>query len=299
LKLPRLLLIFILLVLPLTALAQEDTDLSEEEIELLDRMLAGFEYRDEVSSYAFTEVNEVSLSLAISSEGDTGNFDQFYLLERDGYLIRDETDGFDEYFALGLSGEDTDRGEYDLSADAYFVDKVLYLETPDELFVIEDPDALPDEFTNASLGGLFDEEPSLLQNRELMLSVLESVIEEEVELDGETISALTFTVAEDRVADFIWEFFNTDTNAGNPTVLALRDFGEGMVTIETWLDENDHLRQIFFNWEIKATDVDLGEVSEQFQGNTLDTISISQSARVELGDYEEGFEPVEAPSEPL
>lgn len=298
-KLTRLLFIIALLLVPLTAQAQEETELSEEEIELLDRMISGFDYRDEVSSYAFVEMNEVTLSLQLSSEGSTGGFDQFYTLERDGYLLRDPIGNIKEFFTIDLSGEDDERGEYTEVGVATFVGEVIYLQTPDELYTIEEADDIPDEFTNASLGGLLDDEPTLLKNRELLLTVMGSVTEEQVEVEGETLSLLTFEVAEDRVADFIWEFFNSPQNAGNPTILALRDFGEGTVVIEVWIDDDNHLRRIEFNWDIAATDVDLGDISELYDGNILDSVSITQSAVVELGSYEAEFDPIEIPSEPL
>lgn len=298
-KLTRIVFIITLLVLPLTALAQEETNLSEDEVELLDRMLAGFEYRDEVSSYAFTEMNEVTLNLELSSNGDSGGFSQEYVLEREGYLLRDPLDNIREFFRIDLSGEDDERGAYELTADATFVGDILYLKTPDQFYTIESRDDIPADFSNASLGGLFDDEPGVIQNRELLLSVMESATEEEVDVSGERMSRLTFTVAEDRVAAFIWELFNTDRNAGNPTIIALREFGEGSVVLEVLLDEEDHLRRIEFNWDIEAVEVDLGEISEQYAGNTLDTISVTQSATVELGEYEAEFDPIEAPTEPF
>ncbi|MCI0711559.1 MAG: hypothetical protein L0154_15495 [Chloroflexi bacterium] len=298
-KLIRLLFIIVLLLMPLTTFAQDETDLSEAEIALLDRMLAGFEYRDSVSSYAFNEMNEVTLNLELSRDGDSGGFSQEYLLEREGYLLRDPLDNIKEFFTLDLSGEDDERGEYELTADATFVGDILYLETPDEFYTIESRDDIPEDFSNASLGGLFDDEPSFIQNRELLLSVLESVTEEDDEVDDEMLTLLTLTVAEDRVADFIWELFNTDRNAGNPTILALRDFGEGSVVIEAWLDEEDHLRRIEFNWDIEAVEVDLGQIDEQYAGNRLDIISVTQSATVELGEYEAEFDPIEVPAEPF
>jgi hypothetical protein len=298
--------------------AKAQGGLSEEQVALLERVVAAVQKVDEYSSYVNTETSTLSLDGEVSIATFTQQLLRVQSLEKTTtYVLGDNPNALVvATYSIEESAEAGATSAYTAEAEVRYVDGTLYLNA-----AVTDGDAeeasVPDGwvsgddvegygiFDDINLDGLLERvgaiEPdedgnSPLEDLEVLEKVTTDVTAEEISLeDGTTATAITISMDFVTLLTEAPESFGGD--APDEASLALFSAFEGS-TVEAVvvLGEDDNPISYEMWFEGSLVDFDAGVLSPQAAGGTLNlNFSFSQSSG--LSQVNEEIEPVAAPEE--
>lgn len=298
--------------------AKAQGGLSDEQVALLERVVAAVQKVDEYSSYVNTETSTLSLDGSVSIATFTQELLRVQSLEKTtSYILGDNPNALVVgTYSLEESEEAGSTSASVVDFEARYVDGTFYLATE----VVEGDAAeagLPegwvsgeeaeeyDIFDDINLDGLLervgavepdDESDSPLEDLEVLEKVTTDVVAEEITLeDGTTATAITISM------DFVTLLTEAPESFGgeepDEASLALFSAFEGS-TVEAVviLGEDDNPIGYEMSFEGSLVDFDAAVISPQAAGGTLNlNFSFGQSS--ELSQVNEELEPVAAPEE--
>jgi hypothetical protein len=298
--------------------AKAQGGLSEEQLALLERVVAAVQKVDEYSSYVNTETSTLSLDGNISIATFSQNILRVQSLEKTTtYVLGDNPNALVlATYSIEESEEAGDTTGYTVEAEARYVDGTLYLaaEVVDgdaEEASVPEGWASGDDlegygiFDDINLDGLLervgavepdDEANSPLEDLEVLEKVATDVTAEEITLeDGTAATAITISM------DFVTLLTEAPESFGgdepDESSLALFSAFEGsVVQAVVVLGEDDNPISYELSFEGSLVDFDAAVISPQAAGGTLNlNFSFGQSS--ELSQVNEAIEPVAAPEE--
>ncbi|MCI0713660.1 MAG: hypothetical protein L0154_26115 [Chloroflexi bacterium] len=273
-----LLLALLLPTIPLSA----QTQLSEEEEALIERMFAAADKADTYTSFTATTTEFYIFEMQVSFLGQTVEFLESVTSNSDGYVIRDE-DGERSSSTVTLAYDyrsPQDNSRYTIGADVITVDDMLYVNAMyTEISTVLPPiepgwqmynnaEDIPAALEELRLDEVFDSEEDTLFNRNLIRDSASEVTIKEGQLsDGTPVDVIQIVIEDD-----ILNFLNLQASEDIFWQILEQAELEGEIIFTANLDADDNLLLTNISIVVSIDDLDLSELElEGFPvGTTLD-----------------------------
>jgi hypothetical protein len=299
-------LVFLGLLIPTTPLSAQ-TQLSEEEEALLDRLFAAVDKADTYDSFTATTTEFYIVEMQFSILDKTAEFLKSVTSNSDGYVVRsDDSERSSSTVTVAyVSRSPQDNTRYTIGADVVTVDDILYVNAAyTELgntalppiepnwHVYRSADEIPNVLHELRLDEVFSSDETTIFDREALRTTASEVTVESGELsDGTPVEVIRVLVVED-LASYL--DLGDDVLGQILTQAEL----EGEIIFTASLDRDDNVLMTNFSIMVSISELDLGELElEMFpQGTsfdlTVDTTQIGTISNINA-DYEDIQVPIE------
>lgn len=306
----RLILVLGLIIMVVSGAAAQE--LTDEEQELIARVVAASDTIDGYTSYVENRFVTDTQNITITAGEETQNIVETSQMNAVATIILgDNPAGLIEGSVSVYKLEGETPIIYTLEVEVRYVDEVLYVNAavvgeesvnppslPEGWFVVDDLEAYP-VLSDLNLDGfleLFEAETDDPNPVTAIGEVASSVVLEQDEIDGVPVDVITLTAG----AEALTAMLASDPEQGTNPFLALLqeledELGEEVAVVSVALAEDDVVLGNFTAMSVDIAGADLAIMMPQApEGSTLDVV-LANSALSEYSEINAEFDPIEAP----